>query len=254
MTADTRSMDERLLPCPFCGGGEVKVARDPTAYIGGFDAIVLCKKCGANGANCKTLEEAAAAWNRRTQSEGAVRTEGVDTLADKINAAFDARIGQRPHEHTPSILVRSQRRELAEIAAKAVATSLPQHAQSGVVEDGEFQWTLEAARKFILGEDEVGGPNCGPRSLSCFKWLLRFIYDLRALATPSTPAPVAESELRDSQLLEMAADVWINMARPVTRQSDRWVTVMHEHQWLGPYAVALLRAAMSRLRPQTEKP
>jgi hypothetical protein len=51
-----------------CGGDEIKVARDPTAYIGGIDAIGFCKKCGANGANCKTLEEATAAWNRRTQS------------------------------------------------------------------------------------------------------------------------------------------------------------------------------------------
>ena len=69
--------------------------------------------------------------------------------------------------------------------------------------------------------------------------------------TTSTRPQMGDETLSDVKLLEMASDVWIGMARPVTRQSDRWATVLEQHQWLGPFAVALLRAAMSRARSTT---
>jgi len=50
---------------------------------------------------------------------------GEGELVEAIDAAFNRRIGQRSGEHTPSILVRTQRRELAEIAAKAVDALSP---------------------------------------------------------------------------------------------------------------------------------
>lgn len=66
--------------------------------------------------------------------------------------------------------------------------------------------------------------------------------------TTSTRPQMGDETLSDVKLLQMASDVWIGMARPVTRQSDRWATVLEQHRWLGPFAVALLRAAMSRVR------
>lgn len=52
-------MDE-LLPCPFCGGDAVE-----RPFFRGM-SIIRCRKCRADGKAGNTLDEAVAAWNRRT--------------------------------------------------------------------------------------------------------------------------------------------------------------------------------------------
>lgn len=50
-------------PCPFCGGRDCSVA---TWDVGkGVMYYVNCNVCGAEGAPCETMQEAAEAWNRR---------------------------------------------------------------------------------------------------------------------------------------------------------------------------------------------
>ena len=52
-------MDD-LLPCPFCGGDAVE-----RPFFRGM-SIIRCRKCRADGKAGNTLDEAVAAWNRRT--------------------------------------------------------------------------------------------------------------------------------------------------------------------------------------------
>ena len=62
-------MSEReLLPCPFCGSVDCRPRYDDVAeeaFQPGH--YVLCRGCGASGANVETEAEAIAAWNRRAQ-------------------------------------------------------------------------------------------------------------------------------------------------------------------------------------------
>lgn len=65
-------MDEKLKPCPFCGG-EAEISKEQ------FDdkdtSYVMCKKCAARGefffvsAKYASNEKAVKAWNRRTSDD-----------------------------------------------------------------------------------------------------------------------------------------------------------------------------------------
>lgn len=53
-----------LLPCPFCGASDVLVDDDPAF------ATIYCENCGAKGAPSLDHNEAAEAWNRRSDRAG----------------------------------------------------------------------------------------------------------------------------------------------------------------------------------------
>ena len=62
-------MNEKLKPCPFCGG-EAMVANATREYLSGKTEerfAINCISCGANGGDKKTKEEAIEIWNRRTK-------------------------------------------------------------------------------------------------------------------------------------------------------------------------------------------
>lgn len=56
----------KLKPCPFCGSDDVVL--DET-YTSGY---VRCRVCGAEGGLRDSHDEAAAAWNSRTDAKGLV--------------------------------------------------------------------------------------------------------------------------------------------------------------------------------------
>jgi len=56
--------DEKLKPCPFCGGEAAVKSR--TAY----DYVIMCRDCYVNDESnnwSQTKEEAIDAWNRRVK-------------------------------------------------------------------------------------------------------------------------------------------------------------------------------------------
>lgn len=53
----------KLKPCPFCGGEAEMIENDLAARS---VYIVMCKVCDSMTATRFTQEEAAGAWNRRT--------------------------------------------------------------------------------------------------------------------------------------------------------------------------------------------
>ena len=53
----------KLLPCPFCGS-EGKSFIDVVSINNSFH-VIRCFECGAQSGLAGTVEEAAAAWNRR---------------------------------------------------------------------------------------------------------------------------------------------------------------------------------------------
>ncbi len=57
-------MTDELKPCPFCGG-EALIDGD---LLGA--SWVICRECGASGAQEDSDAEAIAAWNRRAGQEG----------------------------------------------------------------------------------------------------------------------------------------------------------------------------------------
>lgn len=68
-----------LLPCPFCGGEDLKVMTDNEMNMryGGIRAVVMCNTCRAQGAIAKiegfeseAKREAIKLWNRRSKREG----------------------------------------------------------------------------------------------------------------------------------------------------------------------------------------
>jgi Lar family restriction alleviation protein len=52
--------DERIAPCPKCGGTDTKVAR----YSYPDQAFAQCRACGANGPDGDTAADAITQWNR----------------------------------------------------------------------------------------------------------------------------------------------------------------------------------------------
>ena len=54
-------MDNKLKPCPFCGGEAIIDGCDDTLWI------VICKECNASIGYKETKEEAIEAWNKRIE-------------------------------------------------------------------------------------------------------------------------------------------------------------------------------------------
>lgn len=86
-------MTEKLKPCPFCGSKSVTVCElYPSSYA-------RCRACGAEGSLRDSHDEAAAAWNRRTNAkELVVRLNVSDEqvrrmVDDAVSAAIDDYFG-----------------------------------------------------------------------------------------------------------------------------------------------------------------
>ena len=82
-------MTEKLKPCPFCGSNDVTVNEVyPSSYA-------RCRVCGAEGGLRSSHDEAAAAWNSRTDAKGlvvmlSVSDEQVRRMVDEaVGAAID---------------------------------------------------------------------------------------------------------------------------------------------------------------------
>ena len=82
-------MTEKLKPCPFCGSKNVTVCElYPSSYA-------RCRACGAEGSLRDSHDEAAAAWNRRTDAKELVARinisdEQVRRMVDEaVSAAID---------------------------------------------------------------------------------------------------------------------------------------------------------------------
>ena len=80
---------EKLKPCPFCGSDDVAMYElYPSSYV-------RCRACGAEGSLCDSHDEAAAAWNSRTDAKGLVvrfnvSDEQVRLMVDEaVRAAID---------------------------------------------------------------------------------------------------------------------------------------------------------------------
>lgn len=67
-------MTEKLKPCPFCGSNDVTLEE---TYESGY---VRCRSCGAESGFRYSHDEAAAAWNRRTDSK---------VLVVMLNVSYD---------------------------------------------------------------------------------------------------------------------------------------------------------------------
>ena len=72
-------MNDKLKPCPFCGGEAIIDGCDETLWI------VICKECNASIGYKETKEEAIEAWNRRIEP-----TFTPDEL-DAIRRMFECR-------------------------------------------------------------------------------------------------------------------------------------------------------------------
>ena len=66
-------MAEKLKPCPFCGGELFEFAIDDTTSKWNM----WCAGCGADGPLAESIEEAAAAWNKRHD----IRRETIEECA-----------------------------------------------------------------------------------------------------------------------------------------------------------------------------
>jgi Lar family restriction alleviation protein len=78
-------MTDKLLPCPFCGGSDVKLRNDPRHDM----AWVSCVGCGleAPTETGVTDEAAVTYWNRRAPSPETNLRVDVDRLAASIVTA-----------------------------------------------------------------------------------------------------------------------------------------------------------------------
>jgi len=68
-------MSPTLLPCPFCGSGNV----DAVGSSG------TCRNCWADGPSRDSRTSAIAAWNARVPSRAAIRAECLREVADKLD-------------------------------------------------------------------------------------------------------------------------------------------------------------------------
>ena len=204
MTTDTRSMDERLLPCPFCGGKRVAMCKNHADQFAAY-----CLDCKTDGPMSLDEGTAITFWNRRTQSE-AVRTEGVDTQTIRDEAieqcATVAENSMSWSSTSDHIVAQNVARQLR--ALKRLPASLPQHAQSGVVERDAKDYAIEfggyladAAYDYAKTINEAQFNNAieADEISDSYRALQSAIYEFRkrraALATPSTPAPVVADGL-----------------------------------------------------------
>ena len=60
------SWDNKLKPCPFCGGVNTKIC---IKGVNQYKYGVLCMDCDARGGRGKTKNEAIKAWNRRENND-----------------------------------------------------------------------------------------------------------------------------------------------------------------------------------------
>jgi Lar family restriction alleviation protein len=56
---------DNLKECPFCESNNIKVRDDPNFVYYGGAYYIECQECEACSGTVRTVEEAAAAWNRR---------------------------------------------------------------------------------------------------------------------------------------------------------------------------------------------
>ena len=57
-------LDEKLLPCPFCGGSAY-VCTHADVMFQNFWYSIRCFDCDVDAYDCKTAEESAEKWNKR---------------------------------------------------------------------------------------------------------------------------------------------------------------------------------------------
>ena len=57
-------MDERLLPCPFCGSTKIRVAHTEKYYM------VFCAECKASSNYTALNDDAIYLWNKRAEHVG----------------------------------------------------------------------------------------------------------------------------------------------------------------------------------------
>jgi Lar family restriction alleviation protein len=88
-TMTLQALREALKPCPFCGSTDLRARKDEVAYSGQNSWIVLCRGCGANGANVEGEDAAISAWNRRAK-EALVLTVPGETEIDGLRKAIEA--------------------------------------------------------------------------------------------------------------------------------------------------------------------
>ena len=67
--------DERVKPCPFCGG-EAEIIK--AHFFGGYQYACRCVDCVAQSAFCGTKEEAVTEWNRRVCVSTPQKTDKTD--------------------------------------------------------------------------------------------------------------------------------------------------------------------------------
>lgn len=87
------SEEIKLKPCPFCGSKDVVVDEEyPSRYV-------RCRGCGVEGGLRDSRDEAAAAWNRRTNAKELVAMINVSDeqvrrmVDDAVSAAIDDYFG-----------------------------------------------------------------------------------------------------------------------------------------------------------------
>lgn len=88
-----RTKMEELKSCPFCGSNDVTMCKVyPSSYA-------RCRVCGAEGGLRGSHDEAAAAWNSRTDAKGLVVRLNVSDeqvrrmVDDAVSAAIDDYFG-----------------------------------------------------------------------------------------------------------------------------------------------------------------
>lgn len=70
-----QSEEQKLLPCPFCGGEPLTMQDGTVVMIGGW---IECRRCGARSIDSARVLTAVAAWNRRAPSpDGSVNPESM---------------------------------------------------------------------------------------------------------------------------------------------------------------------------------
>jgi len=88
-------MNERLKPCPFCGGK--RIILDCWEGIHGLNYYVLCKKCkitlySSDGFMLKSFDSAEAAvnaWNRRAEVPQRIDGKPAGMSAEQFEACYE---------------------------------------------------------------------------------------------------------------------------------------------------------------------
>lgn len=63
---EPKAENEKLEPCPFCGGDADVFSVDEVGYLGGDKYTVRCQSCMCGTGHYADMERAKVAWNRRT--------------------------------------------------------------------------------------------------------------------------------------------------------------------------------------------